>query len=621
MPRHPLLLLLLLLLGLAARTVGAPRLQQCQLFGGGSEAAASCALRLDAGLYHFSFCLLPAPRADGLEAVPPELDFSLHASPRGDLVHAYSLYPHQRAGPDAPGCSYGSVEEVALRAGGAYTLSARCQPAGACGPLQLHATHISAAPRRPPRRPATVVLTACGAAGRSGPSAAACAASYAARPQPQPPLAYAPPPGAAGEGWQTLTLAAGTYRVVAGGASGIGGFFSDRCRGAVASARVALPAGARLHVLVGQKGGASLPSLHSLRGASLLRPMAGDSGGGGGATHVLLDDGSPLLVAGGGGGMLGFRYNAAHEWCDAGPVGRGPRPGVQTGFSLDSQPVRVPRLAPGGEPQCCSGGGLYARGEVGDSEGSSALAGGLGGPGYAGPWRECPAREPLCAGHFEAAANWGGFGGGGGGGGGGGAAGGPGGAPARECFADRCSFKAAFGGGGSSYCRAEAPAAACADEGYNAAADGYVTVTLEAGGAQSALRAAWGDARSGGARVWLLRAAAPVLGLLCWLRLRGARAADRARSPLRLPPEALPHLKLRAVEPGGPLGGEAGGACGGGGGRDASRADAASQAWTRLASRRRTRPCQPFSRAPRARRSRGSRRRPRRAGGPGPGTA
>ena len=599
--RRVLAALLLLLCAPVALLNAAPRLQTCSLGPGSS----SCALRLGAdSRYTFSFCALPDSRAAGGE-VAPELDFTLLVA-GGEVVHRWSLLPHQRgarcAAPrldttplrppatsrqprahpraavdDAAGCSYGAVEGVSVRAGGAYSLTVRCQGETGCGTaLLLHVAHsgpVERAAKRPPPLPAAV-LTPCGARGRAGPTLEQCRAWYASR-QPLA-LDFGTPPGgdasAGGDVWQVLTLPrGGTYRVVGGGAAGVGGFFTDRCRGARVAADVTLPPGSRLYALVGQRGGGSVASAHELAGVRLLRPMSGDSGGGGGGTHVLLQDGTPLLVAGGGGGMLDFRYNAEAGWCDAAPLGRGARPGVQSGFAAGSQPVRVPRATPAGEPQCCTGGGLYSASAPvrGPHEGGAALAGGSGGSGYPGPERDCPGHAATCPGRYAAHENYGGFGGGGGGGGGGGSDGGTAGVPQRDCFGDRCSYKAAFGGGGGSYCRTEAPASSCADDGFSDG-DGFVSVSFvsplplfRSSSWNEGMGATGGEGGKASHALAWLRALLLCLGalalLLCTARraraLRAREAWQDRRSLLQPPPpaasvdqsELLPHVNAIKV--------------------------------------------------------------------------
>jgi hypothetical protein len=240
-------------------------------------------------------------------------------------------------------------------------------------------------------------FTTCGANGAIGPTQAQCDSAYSGT-------------SLAGsisvtQGIQTWDVpASGRYRVVAIGAQGGGpvdaGFRAGR--GALIQGEFDLVMGARLRILVGQRG--SRCDVDAGTGSA-----DASQGGGGGGSFVVRTDGG-LLVAAGGGGGLGSREN-----CPCSPDGNGSAP--SNGRGCDPINYRD------GELNCTLYSSDSARGVLGAC-GSSRSSPGNGGGGF-GTHSSCDeVLRPGSGRSFATGGNGGGAGGCAAGGFGGGGAGG-----------------------------------------------------------------------------------------------------------------------------------------------------------------------------------------------------
>ena len=276
-------------------------------------------------------------------------------------------------------------------------------------------------------------------------------------------------------GITSLTLAAGTYDIVAAGAGGGSAFGKSGGLGAIVSDQLIFTGAEMLTLMVGGRGVDGAPIMAST-GAGF------SAGGGGGGSFVIGPASTPLMIAGGGGGagIGGARYTGIGH--DGGAIesvgGAGGFQGAQNRFYGGS-----------------GGGGLYFNGNTyacfysfescttigGISRntdtpdvtgGRSFLNGGSGGT---------PQPYPQAYGDGSR----GGFGGGGAsssysGGGGGGYGGGAGGAG----FQGGSFLPGADGGfGGSSYDAGANPKFSLA----TTAADGFITITLVASATPAAM--------------------------------------------------------------------------------------------------------------------------------------
>ncbi len=131
----------------------------------------------------------------------------------------------------------------------------------------------------------TISFTNCGMSGRTGPSDAQCRSEYNGSPILNPALSFSVASGI--QSWTVPHTA--SYKIESWGAQGgsVGGYGGGR--GAKAEKTVALSAGDKIRVLVGQVG-----------------IGAGYGAGGGGGSFVVREN-SPLVIAGGGGGATSAR--------------------------------------------------------------------------------------------------------------------------------------------------------------------------------------------------------------------------------------------------------------------------------------------------------------------------
>ena len=320
----------------------------------------------------------------------------------------------------------------------------------------------------------TFSFSTCGATGNLGPSLTSCLAAYQAYPwsytTTSAGMSVGNRPmfsmgslqtGNQAPNWQLFVVpTTGLYNIVAAGAAGAAGYYSDGCRGAILSTNVTLTAGTVLAIMVGQLG----------TGKTTLNPF----GAAGGGTFVVFQNGTALLAAGGGGGGNQVNNNNAgnvvtrpHLGCDgslnstSGYYSSGAT--TNYGLQLGPQPGGVAGNGGTGIGDGGGGGGGFNSSGGGDHGGYGALQGGAGGSGWSGGFGGGGA-----SGNWQEVygADWASSGGGGGWSGGGGG----------TWYIGAGLVATNYGGGGGSYCFGGS-FAACATS-YNVGASGAVNVTL-----------------------------------------------------------------------------------------------------------------------------------------------